>query len=138
MTADEWEYAASPLATQRVLFSKAWLTGALSSFSHTLVIHDCYDVLSGLRLIRAIGHTRGHQAVLVNMAEGNICVTGDIVNSLESFAAPTPCRINISVTEALASLEKIRSNAMRVLMRHDTTLTKYRSSGFPRIEDDRS
>ena len=136
--ADEWEYAASPLVTQRVLFNKARLTGELSLFSHTLVTHDCYDTLSGLRLIRAIGHTRGPQAVLVNMAEGNICVTGDIVNSLESFAAPTPCRINASVTEALASFEKILSNAMRVLMRHDTTSSKYRSSGFPRIEDDRS
>jgi hypothetical protein len=50
----------------------------------------------------------------------------------------TTCGINTSVTEALASIETIRSNAARVLMSHNTTLTKYQSSGFPRIEDVRS
>jgi N-acyl homoserine lactone hydrolase len=138
VTADEWECAASPVATQKVLYNKAWLAGELSSFSYTLVGNDYYDVLPGLRLIKTVGHTPGHQSVLVNTAEGVLCVTGDIVNSLESFAAPTPCGINTSVTEALASLEKIRTNAARVLMSHDTTLTKFQSSGFPRIEDDRS
>jgi glyoxylase-like metal-dependent hydrolase (beta-lactamase superfamily II) len=138
VTADEWEYAASPVATQRVLYNKAWLAGELSQFSYNLVPHDYYDVLPGLRLIKTAGHTPGHQSVLVNTAEGVLCVTGDIVNSLESFAGPTPCGINTSVTEALASIEKIRSSAHRVLMSHDTTLTKYQNSGFPTIESDQS
>lgn len=138
VSAAEWEYAASPIATQRVLYNKAWLAGDLSAFSYSLVDQDYYDVLPGLRLIKTAGHTPGHQSVLLNTAEGTLCVTGDIVNSLESFDAPTPCGINTSVTQALASLEKIRANTDRVLMAHDTTLSKYQSSGFPSIAADRS
>lgn len=136
VTAAEWEYAASPVATQRVLYNKSWLAGGLSLFSYVLVTQDYTDVLPGVRLIKTAGHTPGHQSVLVNTADGVVCVTGDIVNSLESFIVPAPCGINTSVADALASLEKIRVNAGRVLMSHDATLTKYQSGGFPRIEGD--
>ena len=35
--------------------------------------------------------------------------------------------------DALASLEKIRANADRLLMAHDLNLTRWQNSGFPLI-----
>jgi glyoxylase-like metal-dependent hydrolase (beta-lactamase superfamily II) len=129
----EWEHAAAPVVTQKVLYNKAWLAGELSVFSYTLVAQDYFDVLPGIRVIQTVGHTPGHQSVLVNTDEGVVCVTGDIVNEFESFSDPAPCGINTSVISALASLEKIRANADRVVMSHDVTLTKYQNSGFPEV-----
>ena len=91
VSADEWgSMRLRQVRHPASLYNRAWLAGELSSFSYSLVAHDYYDVLPGLRLIKTAGHTPGHQSVLVNTAEGVLCVTGDIVNSLESFALPTP------------------------------------------------
>jgi glyoxylase-like metal-dependent hydrolase (beta-lactamase superfamily II) len=72
----EWEFAADPSSAQAVLYDISWTGPDLTYMNYTLISSDHYDVLPGVRIIETPGHTPGHQSVLVNTAEGILCVTG--------------------------------------------------------------
>jgi glyoxylase-like metal-dependent hydrolase (beta-lactamase superfamily II) len=131
----EWEFAPSPIATQKVLYNQSWLAHPLGLFDYTLVQEDFYEVLPGLRLVRTPGHTPGHQSLLVNTDEGVLCVSGDAVNSRESLADGVPCGLLWSTQAGLDSVQRIRSLADRVLMCHDTAIQKFQEGGFPAIRE---
>jgi len=130
----EWEAAQNPVPTQRALYApREWLLEPLCSFHYEIVGTDYTDVAPGIRLIDTPGHSVGHQSVLVNTDEGVLGVVGDAVNIEENFTTSTPGGIHVSVTDALASTEKVRRSADAVLMAHDGRVQKYQSSGFPRV-----
>jgi N-acyl homoserine lactone hydrolase len=135
--AAEWEYAQHPIASQQVLYdNRGWEATPLSFFNYVLVGLDYFDILPGIRLIQTPGHTPGHQSVLVNTDEGTLCITGDAVNFPQSFVEHRPGGIAVSATQALASIEKIRRLADRVLMTHDTTnIRQHQRAGFPRVSE---
>ncbi len=127
----EWEYSQAPIAPQRVLYNQAWLAHPLGLFDYTLVQKDFHDVLPGLRLVRTPGHTPGHQSLLVNTDEGVLCVGGDAVNTRASLADGVPCGLLWSTADGLASVQRIRNLADRILMCHDGQIEKFQESGFP-------
>lgn len=133
VSAIEWDYCQNPISTQQVLYRNYWLTDGLSPWRYRIVSDDYYDVLPGIRLIKTPGHTPGHVAVLINTAEGVVAATGDSANDLRNFSHGTAPAGHTSVPDALASLEKIRANADRLLMAHDLGLKRWQSSGFPVI-----
>jgi glyoxylase-like metal-dependent hydrolase (beta-lactamase superfamily II) len=132
--ATEWDAAQDPPLTQRVLYEpREWLMEPLSIFNYEIVSGDYADVLPGIKLINTPGHSLGHQSVLVNTQEGVLCVVGDAVNIDENFTIPAPGGIHLSVADALASIEKVRSHADSVLMAHDGRISKYQTGGFPAV-----
>jgi glyoxylase-like metal-dependent hydrolase (beta-lactamase superfamily II) len=126
----EWEYAKDPIPSQRKLYDFAWTDESVHYLDYQLIAVDDYDLLPGLRLIQTPGHSRGHQSILVNTAEGVVCVAGDAACLPESFYAPSPPGGATSIEQGFASLERIRTSADRVLMNHDPNITKYQTAGF--------
>lgn len=129
----EWDYAREPIATQRWLYDYSWTSEALTYQNYTMVAQDHYDVRPGIRLLQTPGHSRGHQSVLVNTAQGVLCIAGDAACFMDNFSIPTPPGGLTSAEQALTSIERIRLHSDVVLMNHDPTLTKYQTGGFPQI-----
>jgi len=129
----EWEYAKNPIPSQTKLYDFAWTDESISHLNYELISVDDYDVLPGIRLIQTPGHSKGHQSVLVNTAEGLLCVAGDAACLPESFYRPSPPGGATSIEQGFASLERIRTSANLVLMNHDPNISKYQNSGFPTI-----
>lgn len=131
----EWEYAKEPIPSQRALYDFAWTDEVVTHLNYQLVSADDVDALPGLRLIQTPGHSRGHQSVVVNTAEGRICIAGDAACLPESFSRPSPPGGATSIEQGFVSLERIRASAPRVLMNHDPNILKYQNNAFPLIPD---
>lgn len=129
----EWEYAKNPIPSQRMLYDFSWTDESVTVMNYQLVAADDFDVLPGIRLIQTPGHSRGHQSVLVNTAEGLLCVAGDAACLPESFSRPSPPGGATSIEQGFDSLERIRESATLVLMNHDPNLSKYQDSSYPAI-----
>lgn len=129
----EWEYAKHPIPSQVALYDFAWTDECVTQEQYELVAADDYELMPGMRLIQTPGHTRGHQSVLVDTAEGRLCIAGDAACLPESFWGPTAPGGATSIEQGFASLERIRASAERVLMNHDPNLAKYQRDGFPLI-----
>lgn len=127
----EWEFAADPSSAQRPIYNLEWTSPELSFMNYTLIDADDYDVIQGLRMIRTPGHTPGHQSVLINTAEGVLCVAGDAACQMESLTTPTPLATFVSHSDAVESIKKICRMSDRVLMNHDPELTAFQNLGFP-------
>ena len=127
----EWEYALAPDTAQAALYDFDWTGTELTFLNYTLIDVDHYDVLPGVRLIQTPGHTPGHQSVLVNTAEGVLCVVGDAAGSMENLTAPSPPGINSSSSEAIQSIHKIRRYCDRVFMSHDPNIDEFQEHDFP-------
>jgi glyoxylase-like metal-dependent hydrolase (beta-lactamase superfamily II) len=134
VSAVEWEAAQDPVPTQRGLYApQEHLLAPLGILNYRMVTNDYFDVVDGIKVIQTPGHSVGHQSVLVQTGEGVLCVVGDAVNAEVNFTSGIPGGIHVSVADAIASTEKIRRCADRVLMAHDPRIGKYQHSGFPEI-----
>ncbi|HEY6761555.1 MAG TPA: N-acyl homoserine lactonase family protein [Baekduia sp.] len=134
ISAVEWSAAQAPVLTQRALYQPhEHLLPPLGIFHYHMIAQDFYDVADGIKVIQTPGHSVGHQSVLVQTEEGVLCVVGDAVNMDENFTTGVPGGIHVSVSDAIASTEKVRRCADRVLMAHDARLLKYQRGGFPTI-----
>lgn len=127
----EWDFAHDRSHDQAPLYDLEWTGPDLTFENYTLVDAEDYDVMSGIRIIRTPGHTPGHQSVLVQTAEGTLCVTGDAACMMENFSIPTPPGTHIARGAALDSIRKISELSDRVFMNHDPELTPYQTSSFP-------
>ncbi|MDQ1598861.1 MAG: N-acyl homoserine lactone hydrolase [Actinomycetota bacterium] len=135
VSAVEWEYAQDPIATQRWLYDFPWTDDAVTFQNYVLVANDHHQVRPGIRLIQTPGHSRGHQSVLVNTAQGVLCIAGDAACVMENFTVPTPPGGLTSAEQALDSLERMRELSDVVLMNHDPELSKFQSEAFPAMPE---
>jgi glyoxylase-like metal-dependent hydrolase (beta-lactamase superfamily II) len=126
----EWFFAGNPLPSQRSLYAEREF-GSVPYLGYSLVGEDHYDVLPGLRVIQTRGHTPGHQSVLVNTAQGVLCIAGDAANVTENWETGAPGAILADTTAAFESLATIRRLADRLLMAHDRDVHPYQDSDFP-------
>jgi glyoxylase-like metal-dependent hydrolase (beta-lactamase superfamily II) len=130
----EWDAALHPIEEQAILYSaKEWLLKPLEANSYTLIDEDDVEIAPGVWIMQTPGHSQGHQVVLVDTAEGAVCIAGDSVNCNENFILKRPPGIVWDLGLATASLEKIRGRANRILMAHDVRVGDFMTSGFPVI-----
>jgi N-acyl homoserine lactone hydrolase len=127
----EWEFASNPSSAQEWAYDLEWTGPDLNYMNYTLIDADDYDVLRGLRVIKTPGHTPGHQSVVVNTAEGLVCIAGDAACMMENLTVPIPTGVFVSRGDALASIKKICRRSDRVFMMHDPELTAFQAFGFP-------
>lgn len=131
----EWEYAKDPIPSQRKLYDFEWTDETVTYMDYQLISTDDYDVKAGIRLIQTPGHSRGHQSVLVNTAQGVVCIAGDAACLPESFTGPTPPGGATSIEQGFDSLERIRNSSKRVFMNHDPNISKFQDHDFLLIPD---
>jgi N-acyl homoserine lactone hydrolase len=133
VSAREWDYAQRPVPSQAWSYAAEWTGADVTIDDYTLITTDDYELMPGIRIIRTPGHTPGHQSVLVDTAEGVLCIAGDAACLMENLSLPTPTTVTISVEQSLASLARIRASADRVLMNHDPSVSPFQTSGYPAL-----
>jgi glyoxylase-like metal-dependent hydrolase (beta-lactamase superfamily II) len=131
----EWEYAKKPIPSQTWLYDFAWTDEHITEKNYELIASDDYEFMPGLKLIQTPGHSRGHQSLIVDTAEGKVCIAGDAACLPENFSKPTPPAGATSIEQGFDSLEKIRASAPFVFMNHDPNIKKFQTSNFLNIPD---
>lgn len=127
----EWEYAKNPIEIQKKLYQADFNKAPLSVMNYVLVNQDLFEVVPGIKTIETPGHSAGHQSILIDTAEGLLCVAGDAACFMENLTAPTPPGGMTSASQALASIEKMCRTADRIFMNHDPQIKKFQEGGFP-------
>ena len=133
VSAQEWDYAQRPTPSQAWSYAAEWTGADVTIDDYTLITTDNYELTPGIRIIRTPGHTPGHQSVLIDTADGVLCIAGDAACLMENLSLPTPPAVTVSVEQSLVSLARIRASADLVLMNHDPSLSPFETSGFPRL-----
>jgi glyoxylase-like metal-dependent hydrolase (beta-lactamase superfamily II) len=87
------------------------------------VLADDYDVVAGVHLIHAPGHTSGHRAVLVDDGRGRLLITGDALHHPFQVAHPEwPSTHDADpatgVTTRTALLARARDEALETCVPH--------------------
>jgi N-acyl homoserine lactone hydrolase len=77
----------------------------------------------GVTLIETPGHTRGHISVLVQTAQGLVCIGGDAVSDAGSIGRGLPALIFWSEDEARESLKKVLAASNVIYPGHDRPFT---------------
>ncbi len=130
----EWEYAFNPLDLHRDIYRQEYFgKDAVNYFSWEFIDGE-KELLPGLRVFLTSGHTKGHQSILVNTAEGALCVTGDACNLLENVVEMMPPSITTSVEEAIRSLREIKIRSRFIIPGHDPCIRAFQTEGFPRLK----
>jgi N-acyl homoserine lactone hydrolase len=94
-------------------------------FADTLSRHTVTEVSGETELEKGIGtfdtpgHTAGHQSVLVETANGVVCLGGDAISDAGALKRGLPAFVFWSVDQAQASLKKIAASASTIYPGHD-------------------
>jgi glyoxylase-like metal-dependent hydrolase (beta-lactamase superfamily II) len=94
------------------------------------------EVLPGLTVIPAPGHTPGSQAVLVQTEQGRFCIAGDAVMTYENIEKDVPPGFHLHVDDCMDSMDLLKRSADHVLPSHDYSI--FEDGGvavFPRPPD---
>jgi len=94
--------------------------------TNQIFIDGDYDVFGdgSVKILRAPGHTEGHQVLLVRLANnGPIILSGDLYHTLENRRYQRVPTFNSSRAESLASMNRIETLATnlgaRIIVQHD-------------------
>ena len=95
----------------------------LADHDMLLVVEEDYDVLPGVRLIHAPGHTRGHRAVLVGTGDQQLLIAGDALHHPFQVAHPEwPSTHDtdpaLGVTTRTTLLDRARDEQLRACVPH--------------------
>lgn len=77
------------------------------------------QILPGLRVIPAPGHTPGSQAVVVDTRHGSFCIAGDAISTYRNIDADLPPGYHVNVDESMESMDRLRAAADHLLPSHD-------------------
>lgn len=129
----EWHYAFSPMSVHESIYQQKYFgKGAVNYFQWEHVDGE-KEILPGIIVFPTPGHSRGHQSVIVNTAEGVLCIAGDACNLVENIEQMLPPAITTSAEEAIASLQEIRVRAKLVIPGHDPCIKSMQKEDFPEI-----
>ncbi len=123
----EVETAAAPFYPQ---FYRPYDIGnMISNDSHRLVFLDGdTKITAGVKAVFAGGHTLGSQLIYVNTSEGNVIITGDVVNVYENLE--TRSVKELDVPGWVRAVNKIKRDADIILPMHDPeVLIRYPAVG---------
>lgn len=81
------------------------------------------EILPGIRLLPNGGHTPGHQSLLVETAEGPVCLCADIIPMAANLETPAPSQ---NPAETQAFLQRVRATDWELLPGHDPVLRRHR------------
>lgn len=131
----ELQYAFAPLPDELTPYFSPLLGEKPSFWGSPFEIMDGdYEVIDGIRVIAASGHTPGSQMVLVDTSAGTYCLPGDnafLYENIEHGISPGHV---YSRGDWFASMAKARQLSDRMLPSHDPLLFKNGPAVFPETE----
>jgi N-acyl homoserine lactone hydrolase len=130
----EWEYAFDPLDIHRDIYRQDYFGKEAVDYFAWEFADGEKEVLPGIRVFLTPGHTKGHQSVLVNTADGALCIAGDASNLVENVECMVPPAITTSVEEAIHSLREIAIRSRYLIPGHDPCIQNFQTTGFPRLK----
>ena len=133
---EEWDYMFHPVSYQKWAYTSSvgvCLDKDLDFFQWQFV-RGWVDILPGLRLIPAPGHTPGHQVVMVQTEEGKLIVTGDSVNMLDNLETNLPSAIFSDGHQYMDSMQLVRDYADFIIAGHEIEIEPFQTGGFPKVQ----
>lgn len=127
----EWDYAHHPSQNQTALYISSQLSNSVQSGVRMELIEGEYEIAEGLVLLPTPGHSRGHQSVLINTAEGVVCYAGHSVNLLENLNNNIIGNIIDDTRESFMSMEMVKRTSRYVIPGFDPQIKVYSSDRFP-------
>lgn len=82
-------------------------------------VRGAQDVLPGLRIVPAPGHTPGSQAVVVDTVHGSFCIAGDAISTYRNIDEDLPPGYHVDVDASMDSMDELRRQADHLLPSHD-------------------
>jgi glyoxylase-like metal-dependent hydrolase (beta-lactamase superfamily II) len=131
----EWEAANNPIPCQESIYLKELFDSIAVNYFDWRFVDGEEEIVSGVKVFLTSGHSEGHQSVLVNTEEGNLCVSGDISNLLENIQENIPAGIIVSTKEMYAGMEEVRKRADFILPGHEYSIQKYQTGNFPCVRN---
>jgi glyoxylase-like metal-dependent hydrolase (beta-lactamase superfamily II) len=77
------------------------------------------ELLPGLRIVRAPGHTPGSQALVVDTEHGSFAIAGDAICTYDNVDRDLPPGYHVDVDASMDSLDALRAAADYLLPSHD-------------------
>ena len=77
------------------------------------------ELLPGLRIVPAPGHTPGSQALVVDTADGSFAIAGDAICTYDTVDRDLPPGYHVDVDASMDSLDGLRAAADYLLPSHD-------------------
>lgn len=127
----EWENAYDPVENQRCFYIRELYGKMAMRYPDIHLVEGEEVIADGIKVIPTPGHCKGHQSVLVNTAEGVLCVSADAVNLVENIRDNVAPSILFNGEQVFASMELVRRTADRILPGHEPGIGKFQTSGFP-------
>jgi N-acyl homoserine lactone hydrolase len=129
----EWEAANNPIPCQESIYLKGLFDSQAVNYFDWRFVDGEEEILQGVKVFLTPGHSEGHQSVLVNTEEGNLCISGDISNLLENIQENIPAGIIVSTKEMYVGMEEVRKRADFILPGHEFSIQKYQTKNFPYV-----
>lgn len=129
----EWEYSFEPADNQKCFYFEDLYGWNAVRYPQWKMVEGEYEVLPGLKLVPLGGHTPGSQGVLVNTAEGTVCIAADTIGLMENLWDNVLPNIMYDCTSGFEAFDVVRSRAEFVIPGHDGIMKKYQQEKFPRI-----
>ncbi|GGB53038.1 MBL fold metallo-hydrolase [Lentibacillus populi] len=130
----EWEAANNPIPCQESIYLKKLFDSSAVNYFNWRFVDGEEEIVPGVKVFLTPGHSDGHQSVLVNTEEGNLCVSGDVANLLENIHENIPAGILTCTKEMYGSMEEVRKRAEFILPGHEYSIEKYQNCNFPLIK----
>ena len=129
----EWEAACHPTPYERQYYHpEDYGKNRINYFQWRFVDGD-EEIVPGLLLMLAPGHTRGSQIVLLNTKEGTLCFPGDTITSRVNLEHNRQPAIVVDDKKLFESMELVRRVAQRIVFSHDADVVTGLREGFYRV-----
>lgn len=129
----ELETAFKPPLTQENYYNRKLVQKDAVPYMAWRFVEGEEMLFPGIMAFPTPGHTMGHQSVLVNTAEGAVCICGDVSPMAQNLLNNQMPGILMNVSSVLESFEKIRRRADFFISNHEFTLENGQVSGFPKV-----
>ncbi|MCP4548260.1 MAG: MBL fold metallo-hydrolase [bacterium] len=120
----EWEDAVNPNEVTRASYLQRNLLPTLEAGQLDLVEGEC-EVLPGITVLPAPGHTPHHQCVLIDLGERKVWHTGDLIPTSNHLPLPWIMAYDLFPLDTLAAkrrlLERQRAENWLVYFEHERT-----------------
>jgi N-acyl homoserine lactone hydrolase len=94
-------------------------TALVEKTPYTLIYGDT-DLFPGVRLVLAPGHSPGMQCVLIQTAQGEVMLTGDLLPLYENWESKMPNGVLYDLDVINSSILKVSRLCSRILPGHDS------------------
>lgn len=129
----EWEAANNPIDFEKIYYVQKLFDKTAVNYFQWNFLDGETEILPGLRVIPAPGHTRGLQCALFDIPGGPLCVSGDAANVAENINENLEPNIVVDARQVYESFRRIRQVARLILPGHEPSIPDMTETEFSAI-----